>query len=435
MPKSSNQYDAITNHCFLCFLKQTRPNKWRMCLFGRCRAWLRKRGILHLINLIVGCGLYVSDVGFDIYVAIQYAKRDEWWWFAFTLAFVILPFIILNFGYCGESETACETLTSLPRSLVAVLMCYVADFSQWKRKYWDNEPCGNSCYRNCRCQRCENYLKEKKNLAESSASLASFRYLETMSESAPQWCLQNYVMLRQWYFPWYTVLSTVFSFISLAWSITSLEKAEKISDWFEENSGRTSYPTKSLIVFFAWQLFSLLSRLSALVFFAYVFRYYVFVFFGLHITLLTSTLCFTDHDQCSCHTDDVLLVLTRWLIFITLTFHVSGSIIDIFECDYKHRGLVTFLYQIVHGLENILLVSLAVWHPLAGTIHNKHLEIIVLCFVFVGSVLSIIFMALYYQCFHPSKTQVQNCEGKSTHSGDVEQECVDSTVVQYETAV
>ena len=404
-----------------------------MCLFGRCRAWLRKRGILHLINLIVGFGLYVSDVGFDIYVAIQYAKRDEWWWFAFTLAFVILPFIIMNFVACGEeSETACETLVSLLLSLVVVQICYADDFRQWKRKYWDNEPCGNSCYRNC-CQRCKKYLEAEKKLANSSNSLAAARYLETISESAPQWCLQNYVMLRQWYFPWYTVLSTVFSFISLAWSITSLEKTWKISNWFDENSGRTSYPTKSLnTVFFAWQLFSLLSRLSALVFFAYVFRYYVFVFFGLHIILLTGALCFTD--QCSCDSDDVL---ARLLVCIGLTFHISGSVIHIFDDDdaIEHRGLVLFSYQIVLCLENILLVSLAVWHAPAGSTHNKHLEIIVLCFVFVGLVLSIIFMALYYQCFHPSKTLVQNCEGESTHSGDVEQDCVDSTVVQYETAV
>ena len=399
-----------------------------MCLFGRCRAWLRKRGILHLINLIVGCGLYVSDVGFDIYVAVQYAKRDEWWWFAFTLAFVILPFIIMSFFVCRENETACDTLFSLLLSLVAVLMCYEEDFRQWKRKYWDNEPCGNSCYRNCCCQRCKKYLEAKKKLVNSSSYLATVRYFETISESAPQWCLQNYIMLRQWYFPWYTVLSTVFSFISLALSITSLEKTDKISNWFDENSGRTSYPTKPInTVFFAWQLCSLLSRLSALVFFAYVFRYHVFVFFGLHILLLTIALCFT-YPYCF----DTHIVLGKLLTCIGLTFHISGSVINIFDYDFKHRGLVLF-YQIVLCLENILLVSLAVWHVPAGTRHNKHLEIIVLCFVFVGLVLSIIFMALYYQCFHPSKTLVQNCEEKSTHSEDVEQDCVDSTLVQYET--
>ena len=230
-------------------------------------------------------------------------------------------------------------------------------------------------------------------------------------------------MLRQWYFPWYTVLSTVFSFLSLAWSITTLEKAEKISNWFDENSGRTSYPTKSInTVFFAWQLCSLLSRLSVLVFFAYVFRYYMFVFFGLHIILLTIALYIASKeykkstiiDTHQKEHNNFSRLLKYMSISYCIMFHISGSLNQvIFDDDFKHRGLVMFLYQIVHGLENILLVSLAVWHPPAGTTHNKHLEIIVLCFVCVGLVLSIIFMALYYLCFHPSKS-VQEDEGTFT---------------------
>ena len=385
-----------------------------MCGLGECRAWLRKRGMLHLINLIVGFGLHVCDVGFDIYVAIQYAKRDEWWWFAFTLAFVMLPSIITIFVESNCTDKASEIVCEIPLSMFIVLINYVCDFRVWKRNYWDNES--------------EHGEEHRKRQAASSHDLAYFRYLETISESAPQWCLQSYVMLREWCFPWYTISSTVFSFSSLAWGITSLEKAQKIFKWFDENSGRTSYPTKSLnTVFLAWQFCSLLSRLSALVFFAYVFRYHVFFFFVLHIILLAITMHITSQYK----SGRLKYISTSYC----LTFHISGSVIDIFEYDFKHRGLVLFFYQIVLCLENILLVSLAVWHAPAGTTHNKHLEIIVLCFVFVGLVLSIIFMALYYQCFHPSKTLVQNCEGESTHSGDVEQDCVASTVVQYETGV
>ena len=414
-----------------------------MCLLGKCRAWLRKRGMLHLINLIVGFGLHVCDVGFDIYVAIQYAKRDEWWWFAFTLAFVMLPVIVTFSVYSDEidEDSVCDVcgdiLAHAILSLFIVLINYVEDFCVWKRKYWDNKLCIDMHSRCMRysCEYCEEYRKRQ---AESSHDLAFARYLETMSESAPQWCLQNYVMLRQWYFPWYTVLSTVFSFLSLAWSITSLEKANKLYRWFYQ-----SYPTTSLnTVFFAWQLCSLLSRLSALVFFAYVFRYQVFVFFGLHIILLTIAMHITQqyYDFIPFDTRRLFFRLLMYMATLyCLTFHISGSVIETLKYDLKHRGLVSFLYQIVVCFENILLVSLAVWHAPAGTTHrathNKHLEIIVLCFVFVGLVLSIIFMALYYQCFHPSKTLVQNCEGKSTHSGDVEQECVDSTVLQYETGM
>ena len=47
--------------------------------------------------------------------------------------------------------------------------------------------------------------------------------VEAFAESSPQWCLQNCTMIRQWYFPWYTVISTFLSLFALAWSITSKE--------------------------------------------------------------------------------------------------------------------------------------------------------------------------------------------------------------------
>ena len=398
-----------------------------MCFLGGCRAWLKKRGILHLINLIVGFGLYVCDVVLDIYVAIQYARKDEWWWFAFTLAFVMLPFIIFNFLNYG----ATRGLTFAPSSMFFLLKGYVHNFRQWKRKYWGNElgPCGISCYTKCLCERCI----EKRSSALSSFTLAFARHFETMTESAPQWCLQNYVMLRQWYFPWYKVLSTVFSFLSLTWSIISLEKAEKTHRWFYE-----SYPTTSInTVFFAWQFCSLLSRLSALVFFAYVFRYHVFVLFGLHLILLTiASYIARGHVHYLASNYNFLPLLKYIYCSYYMMFYISGRLNRaMFGNCFIHRKWFLFLYQIALCLQNILLVSLAVWHAPAGTTHNKHLEIIVLCFVFVGLVLSIIFMALYYQCFHPSKTLVQNCEEKPTHSGEVEQNCVDSTLVYYITGL
>ena len=110
-----------------------------MCGLGECRAWLRKRGMLHLINLIVGFGLHVCDVGFDIYVAIQYARKGEWWWFAFTLAFVMLPVIITIFLESNHTDKASEILYEIPLSMFIVLINYVCDFCLWKRNYWDNE--------------------------------------------------------------------------------------------------------------------------------------------------------------------------------------------------------------------------------------------------------------------------------------------------------
>ena len=109
--------------------------------------------------------------------------------------------------------------------------------------------------------------------------LAKLRYLETITESAPQLCLQVYIMLRQWDFPTYTVVSSVLSLLSLAWSITTLEK-ERIEE--EED-----YKLSAAFVFLIWQLSTLVSRLSAIILFAYVFRYYVIIFLAAHWLLLS----------------------------------------------------------------------------------------------------------------------------------------------------
>ena len=94
--------------------------------------------------------------------------------------------------------------------------------------------------------------------------LAILRYLDTITESAPQWCLQVYIMLRQWSFPSYTVVSAVFSLLSLAWSITTLEK-ERLA-----KEGRR-WKLIHGYVLFNWQLSTLISRLFAIALFAYVF--------------------------------------------------------------------------------------------------------------------------------------------------------------------
>ena len=106
-----------------------------------------------------------------------------------------------------------------------------------------------------------------------------------------------------------------------------------------------------------------------LVFFAYVFRYYVFVFFGLHIILLTIPL------YISLYKDSDLNLFTRLFRYMTnsycIMFHMSRHISKFFCSDFRDRRLFMFLYEIVLCLENFLRVSLAVWHAPAGTTHNK----------------------------------------------------------------
>ena len=190
--------------------------------------------------LSVGLVLYLFDLGSDIYVAVQYWKNDETWWFGLTVGLICVPSLIVNLTAIFQFFKIWTFIAAFLQ--LSIVIRYAQAFASPKRYV---------------------YL------------VAKLRYLETITESAPQWCLQVYIMLRQWSFPSYTVVSSVFSLLSLAWSITTLEKqrlAEKNRRWklFHE------------YVFFNWQLSTLISRLFAISLFAYVFRYYVIIFLAVH---------------------------------------------------------------------------------------------------------------------------------------------------------
>ena len=161
------------------------------------------------------------------------------WWFSLTVVFISVPSIIVNI-------TAIIQVINVWRFLSAVLQLSIV----------------------------VRYIEAIKTMNLSRIySLAKLRYLETITESAPQWCLQMYIMLRQWSFPSYTIASSVLSFLSLVWSIRTLEK-ERVEDQGDDFGKRKAF------TFMIWQMFTLISRLSTIVMVAYVFRYGVFFLAG-----------------------------------------------------------------------------------------------------------------------------------------------------------
>jgi hypothetical protein len=105
--------------------------------------------------------------------------------------------------------------------------------------------------------------------------IAKLQYMETIGESARQWCIQTYIMLKLWEFPWYTVLSVLISLVSLAWSITTLER-EKAKNENQE------FGFLNTVLFLMWQLSTLVSRLFAIVICGYTFTIYLCFWFLVH---------------------------------------------------------------------------------------------------------------------------------------------------------
>ena len=289
---------------------------------------------------LLGLLLYVFDLVSDILLAIHYWKTNEFWWFRMTLIFIGAPSVVVNITAIFQVINILSFLAAVLQ-LSIVFRCIEAIVSPNARTY----------------------------------SLAKLRYVETITESAPQWCLQTYIMLRQWKFPWYAVASIVLSLLSLVWSITCLEKERE-----KRAGGSLNLCTTFLLII--WQLSTLVSRLSAIVIFANVFRYHVFTFIGLHLCIL-AVIEFIKTKG--------IAGLLSWLAVCPSVFHSSLTVIPI-----ETPGIEMILGYVLLLVENVILVSLSLTIEMPGALHMDVLKPYVISCLVGGTVLSIIFFFLYY---------------------------------------
>ena len=234
-------------------------------------------------------------------------------------------------------------------------------------------------------------------------AFAKLRYVETIAESAPQWCLQGYVMLRRWYFPWYTILSIILSLLSLSWSITDVEITRRESTkWNCRN-------ITEIVSFLLWQLFTLVSRLSAIVLFGYAFRYYVFMLFSLHLTLQSFFMLAHARERNQDANCSAKAFLSLLLISFPSIFHSPTSF-----APKQIRKANMIVGYILITVENIAAVTLCFtigigiiakkqgktddfYEPLPTSVpHIDTLEPLVIPILAATSFMSAIFIVIYY---------------------------------------
>ena len=303
---------------------------------------------LDRLSLVVGLILYLFDYGSDIYVAIQYGKNNDYWWFGITIGLIVVPSMIVNI-------TAIIQLINIWRSILAVLQLSIV----------------------------VRYIETLKSPHPSRTYfLARLRYLETITESAPQWCLQVYIMLRQWSFPSYTVVSTVLSLLSLAWSITTVEKQRKLHRE-EKNSLRAA------VVFLIWQLSTLVSKLSAIVIVFYVFGYYAIFCIAVHWFFVTVAMIKLQQEKLSCKS----FILSCLASYPSL-FH---SLETVLPTASPKVVMIMGHTSIVIG-NMVCIVSLFLAHEIPDVRHMGVLEPVVITCIAAGTVLSMIFLIFYYHC-------------------------------------
>lgn len=98
-------------------------------------------------------------IAYTMYVAFQYHQNNETWWFSLTLIFIIGPSILVNIRAIVQDLSVRTNIAAVLQ--LTVILRYIEAFFDQSRV----------------------------------VMVAKLRYLETMTESAPQWCLQVFSMV------------------------------------------------------------------------------------------------------------------------------------------------------------------------------------------------------------------------------------------------
>ncbi len=312
---------------------------------------------MDLLLLITGFVLFVSDLATDIRLAVYYHNKGDNGWFWLTVAFLVVPYIIILLRAAvatGKDFFGCAD------GIVSLFFCHFKEFMIWRKKYKDNYiyPCEINCEETHAESRCENCEQHRKTIIDecnkSAYLLALIRYIMTIAESAPQWCLQVYIMLVQWDFPWLTVTSTVLSFLSLAWNITTLEKARVARDGYDFKV--------ELPLFFFCQLSTLLSRLFAIAISAYTAKYFFFVFVHLHWVLMNwfAEVLGNCKSNQPCEDQGMCCVYSYFPYLFVINFPFLFHPTDIYHQLWELEKRVSYvrLYTIF-SVENVALALIA----------------------------------------------------------------------------
>jgi hypothetical protein len=335
------------------------------------------------------------DLVTAIKVSVEFGREAYNVVFGLTLCLILVPLFLVSvlstvqtFQHPLAFETVARQLDfkDLGLYLLPVLSTifprFVQEFMLWKRSYLKNSPaCAN--YEACHCMRCIQYREFNK----SRNDFLWIHYIHAILSSAPRYCLQVYIVLRQWNFPLYTAVSVVLSLLYLSWSITVLEKASATEE-------SRDFRPQAAVVFFIYQLLTLLSRLLAIVIFAYVFKSSIFLVLILHWLMISGVLLCTDYR---CHVcvdgsyDCIKGFLLSFLSSIPFLFHSSKVVLKSLGI-YSHT-LYHTLYAVIF-VENFILTIVAVFVIRPDVAHLSAVGPIAMFFVTTVPVLGAI-------CYQP----------------------------------
>ncbi|KAM7411400.1 hypothetical protein PAMA_021407 [Pampus argenteus] len=378
------------------------------------------------------CALLVffSDGASDLWLAADYYLRSNYWCFALTLVFVIVPSVVVqvlsfrwfayDFSDTAESGTAAAAVVAasgaeendfstkdsgergagrsaaaavLPRPAtgggargccrvfmwlfqaiihifqLAQVWRYVHALYLGVQSRWHGDP-----------ERRHYYWR----MMFESADISMLRLLESFLKSAPQLVLQLSIMIQASQVLPLQGLSASASLISLAWMIASYQKVLRDS---RDDKLPMSY--KAVIVQILWHLFTIGARTLAFALFASVFQLYFGIFIVAHWCIMTFWIIQGETDFCMSKWEEIIYNMMVGIVYVFCWFSVR-------EGRTRCRMLI---YSLTVFIENVALTT--AWYMYRGPRSSDFYDVILVCVVASSYALGTFFMFVYYCLLHP----------------------------------
>ncbi|XP_041953575.1 XK-related protein 7 [Alosa sapidissima] len=377
------------------------------------------------------CALLVffSDGASDLWLAADYFLRRNYWCFAPTLVFVVVPSLVVQvlsfrwFAYDFSDTNGSDTAAA------AVVAASGAE-SHFSTKGSDQQGAGRSaaaealpatgtrtraqsCCRACvwlfqslvhilQLAQVWRYVHalylgvqsrwrgdhERRHyywrLMFESADISMLRLLEIFLKSAPQLVLQLCIMVQANQVLPLQGLSASASLISLSWMMASYQKALRDS---RDDKLPMSY--KAAVVQMLWHLFTVGARTIAFALFASIFQLYFGIFIVAHWCAMTFWIIQGETDFCMSKWEEIIYNMMVGIIYVFCWFSVR-------EGPTRCRLV---LYSLIVLAENVTLT--AAWFLYRGSRTSDFYAVVVVCVVACSYALGTFFMFVYYCLLHP----------------------------------
>ncbi|XP_057686230.1 XK-related protein 7-like isoform X1 [Corythoichthys intestinalis] len=377
--------------------------------------------------------VFFSDGASDLWLAADYYLRREYWCFALTLVFVIVPSVVVqvlsfrwfayDFSDSPESGTAaaavvaassgaegrdlnakdggdgergagrsaavgmlpgsparvgargcCRVFVWLFQAVVHILQLaqvwrYVRALYLGVQSRWHREP-----------ERRHYYWR----MMFETADISILRLLESFLKSAPQLVLQLSIMIVSGQVLPLQGLSASASLMSLAWMVASYQKVLRDS---RDDKLPMSY--KAVTVQILWHLFTIGARALAFALFASVFQLYFGIFVVAHWCIMTFWIIQGETDFCMSKWEEIIYNMMVGIVYVFCWFSVR-------EGRTRCRLLT---YSLTVFIENVALT--ATWYVYRGPRTSDFCAVVMVCVVASSYALGTFFMFVYYCLLHP----------------------------------